>query len=169
MRLLLSAFATAAMVGLGGIASASAAGPQGAMPRVLEAGSSAIIQVQDYGDAYGRGDDAELRQRRAIEGYFDEPIRPRVGPRERPQGPREFRNNHRNNWYGGRERGGYYYNNGPREPRYVQPRPVPPRYSYRLSPQHVDWCYARYRSYRAADNSYQPYGGPRRMCVSPYS
>jgi|AraplaMF_Col_mLB_1032019.scaffolds.fasta_scaffold84809_1 hypothetical protein len=32
---------------------------------------------------------------------------------------------------------------------------------------HTRWCYARYRSYRAWDNSYQPYGGPRRQC-SPY-
>lgn len=33
---------------------------------------------------------------------------------------------------------------------------------------HQRWCYARYRSYRAWDNSYQPYGGPRRQCSSPY-
>ncbi|HEV7306926.1 BA14K family protein [Ensifer sp.] len=33
---------------------------------------------------------------------------------------------------------------------------------------HTRWCYARYRSYRAYDNSYQPYGGPRRQCYSPY-
>lgn len=32
---------------------------------------------------------------------------------------------------------------------------------------HVDWCYSRYRSYRAYDNTYQPYYGPRRQCVSP--
>lgn len=33
---------------------------------------------------------------------------------------------------------------------------------------HVRWCYDRYRSYRASDNTYQPYHGPRRPCVSPY-
>ena len=33
---------------------------------------------------------------------------------------------------------------------------------------HVRWCYARYRSYRAFDNSFQPYNGPRRQCVGPY-
>ena len=33
---------------------------------------------------------------------------------------------------------------------------------------HLDWCYDRYRSYRARDNSYQPYSGPRRQCRSPY-
>ncbi len=30
---------------------------------------------------------------------------------------------------------------------------------------HIDYCFSRYRSYRVADNSYQPYGGgPRRQC-----
>ncbi|MBB6468756.1 BA14K family protein [Aminobacter carboxidus] len=30
---------------------------------------------------------------------------------------------------------------------------------------HVDYCFARYRSYRPEDNSYQPFdGGPRRQC-----
>jgi hypothetical protein len=30
---------------------------------------------------------------------------------------------------------------------------------------HVQRCYARYRSYRAYDNTYQPYNGPRRQCT----
>ena len=33
---------------------------------------------------------------------------------------------------------------------------------------HVEWCYDRYRSYRAYDNTFQPYNGPRRQCNSPY-
>ncbi|HTV68131.1 MAG TPA: BA14K family protein [Rhizobiaceae bacterium] len=33
---------------------------------------------------------------------------------------------------------------------------------------HVDWCYDRYRSYRASDNTFQPYNGPRQQCYSPY-
>lgn len=33
---------------------------------------------------------------------------------------------------------------------------------------HVEWCYNRYRSYRASDNTFQPYNGPRRECRSPY-
>ena len=33
---------------------------------------------------------------------------------------------------------------------------------------HVQWCYDRYRSYREWDNSWQPYHGPRRQCISPY-
>ena len=39
----------------------------------------------------------------------------------------------------------------------------------RMSNAHVRWCHERWRSYRASDNSYQPYNGPRRACVSPYS
>jgi BA14K-like protein len=34
---------------------------------------------------------------------------------------------------------------------------------------HVQWCYDRWRSYRAYDNTYQPYNGPRQQCISPYS
>ncbi len=33
---------------------------------------------------------------------------------------------------------------------------------------HAGWCHARYRSYRAYDNSFQPYHGARRQCRSPY-
>lgn len=33
---------------------------------------------------------------------------------------------------------------------------------------HVRWCYGRYRSYRASDNTFQPYNGYRQQCVSPY-
>jgi Ni/Co efflux regulator RcnB len=38
-----------------------------------------------------------------------------------------------------------------------------------LAKAHVRWCQERWRSYRVSDNSYQPYNGPRRTCVSPYS
>ncbi len=50
-------------------------------------------------------------------------------------------------------------------PVYRQPAPV-----YRQSPgsAHVRWCYDRYRSYRAYDNTFQPYTGPRQQCYSPY-
>ncbi|WP_214470914.1 BA14K family protein [Mesorhizobium sp. dw_380] len=33
---------------------------------------------------------------------------------------------------------------------------------------HVQWCYDRYRSYRASDNTFQPNYGPRQQCRSPY-
>ncbi len=33
---------------------------------------------------------------------------------------------------------------------------------------HVGWCAARYRSYDARSDSFQPLHGPRRACHSPY-
>ena len=42
-----------------------------------------------------------------------------------------------------------------------------PRYGG-INPRHTEWCYARYRSYRAYDNTFQPYGAPRQQCYSPY-
>ncbi|TIX80128.1 MAG: BA14K family protein, partial [Mesorhizobium sp.] len=34
-----------------------------------------------------------------------------------------------------------------------------------LPPDHMQYCFNRYRSYRPEDNTYQPYsGGPRRQC-----
>jgi len=38
-----------------------------------------------------------------------------------------------------------------------------------LRSHHVSWCMNRFRSYRVSDNTFQPYSGPRRQCVSPYS
>lgn len=46
--------------------------------------------------------------------------------------------------------------------------PRAPGGSYYYSPSHVEWCMGQYRSYRASDNSFQPYNGPRRQCRSPY-
>ncbi|KQZ98519.1 lectin-like protein BA14k [Mesorhizobium sp. Root157] len=40
--------------------------------------------------------------------------------------------------------------------------------AYASGNAHVSWCYDRYRSYRAYDNTFQPYNGPRRQCYSPY-
>ncbi|WP_292896336.1 BA14K family protein [Nitratireductor sp.] len=33
---------------------------------------------------------------------------------------------------------------------------------------HLAWCDSKYRSFRASDNTFQPYRGPRKHCVSPY-
>jgi len=65
-----------------------------------------------------------------------------------------------------RPRSGIYFQFGTPAPRYV---PAPRRaYGYALPRSHVNWCHARYRSYRSWDNTFQPYHGPRRQCVSPY-
>ncbi|HWD14525.1 BA14K family protein [Pseudochrobactrum sp. sp1633] len=60
------------------------------------------------------------------------------------------------------------------QPQFRYYRPAPPRY-YRPAPvyrsgrnAHINWCYNRYRSYRASDNTFQPNYGPRRQCYSPY-
>ena len=53
------------------------------------------------------------------------------------------------------------------EPRYVAPRYVAPR-GRAYASDHVNWCYNRYRSYRASDNTFQPNYGPRRACHSPF-
>ncbi len=39
---------------------------------------------------------------------------------------------------------------------------------YRGGNAHVQWCYDRYGRYRASDNTFQPYNGPRQQCYSPY-
>ena len=59
---------------------------------------------------------------------------------------------------------GYYHYPYYNEPIYR------PRRAYRgVASNHVEWCYNRYRSYRAWDNTFQPYHGPRQECYSPYS
>ena len=90
---------------------------------------------------------------------------------------------------GSNRRGGYYCVNGYCNGRYYGPRryyrPYPtygprpyyrrapryrpaPVYRSRLSRAHYNYCFAKYRSYRAADNTFQPYHGPRKPCRSPY-
>lgn len=64
-----------------------------------------------------------------------------------------------------------YYGSTYYRPRYYAPRYYAPRYyrqTYYGGGGHTRWCYARYRSYRAYDNTFQPYYGPRQACVSPY-
>lgn len=91
----------------------------------------------------------------------------------------DFRRNdwHRRDWR--RYRGGYYggsgifFGLGLGAPlyRYYDPGYYPPRRVYRVyrgGNAHVRWCYAHYRSYRASDNTFQPYNGPRKQCRSPY-
>ncbi|KPF59883.1 hypothetical protein IP85_06690 [Rhizobium sp. AAP116] len=75
-------------------------------------------------------------------------------------------------------RPGYVYHNGlwisPRSMRagVIVDRPVPRRhvvqYTAGINPKHYSWCAERYRSYHWRSNSFQPYHGPRRTCLSPY-
>lgn len=45
---------------------------------------------------------------------------------------------------------------------------APSHISHRKWGQHVNWCQEHFVTYRAHDNTYQPYSGPRRQCWSPY-
>lgn len=71
---------------------------------------------------------------------------------------------------GGAIIGGMLADPGPRyyepAPRYYEPAP---RVIGRVGTSHTQWCYDRYRSYRAYDNTFQPYEGPRQQCYSPYN
>ena len=55
-------------------------------------------------------------------------------------------------------------------PLYSTSRPVVRRYARYGNgwSAHIGWCHDRWRSYRASDNSYQPFYGPRRQCRSPF-
>lgn len=145
MKHKLTALAVLAAVAFGfGLSSATAA------PAAAGAGSAALIhatapdgsQVQL---ANHRGDGRWHRRQ-----YRDD--------RWRPRGHR----------YRGPSSGFYFEFNVPSY-RYVQPPRyvVPPRV-VRPASAHVRWCHARYKSYRAWDNTWQPYHGPRRQCASPY-
>lgn len=45
-----------------------------------------------------------------------------------------------------------------------------PSYNHNVPPRnyHVEWCINRYRSYDVRNDTFQPYDGPRRRCISPY-
>ncbi|MCV3735467.1 BA14K family protein (plasmid) [Rhizobium sp. TRM96647] len=102
--------------------------------------------------------------------------------RDRRQARRDYNRGYRNGYYNGHRgyryaRPGYRYHDG-----YWFPlaafatgaiiggaitAPRAPAYSGGGS-AHTQWCYNRYRSYRAYDNTFQPYNGPRQQCYSPY-
>lgn len=60
----------------------------------------------------------------------------------------------------------YYYDRYYTRPAYRGPVYRGPVYG---GSAHTSWCYNRYRSYRAWDNTFQPYNGPRQQCWSPYN
>ncbi|MDR6951652.1 hypothetical protein J2X65_001001 [Ancylobacter sp. 3268] len=109
------------------------------------------------------------------------------GPGPRYNGPRGYYNGRRGYYQSGRN----YYYNGYRGYNYYRPGyrqyngwwfpagafaagaliggaiAAQPSYSGGGN-AHVQWCASQYRSYRASDNTFQPYNGPRQQCVSPY-
>lgn len=103
--------------------------------------------------------------------------------RDRPDrmGHRIYRHHNRAGYYNGHRgyryhRPGYRYHRGYWFPlaafaagAVIGGAVAAPRAPARLGQRHVNWCYDRYRSYRASDNTFQPYNGPRQQCYSPYS
>lgn len=81
----------------------------------------------------------------------------RDGRWHRPPPPRWYRDDHR----GWRHRHDY-------RPYYQYRRYDAPTYRRAPGNPHVRWCFNRYRSYRAYDNTFQPNYGPRQQCYSPY-
>ena len=154
MNKVLSGFmatALAASFALGAALPAAAA--PAFVPKAPEA--SADIQQIQY-DGNWRRHQRPMRMARRGDGYYFNGHR---GYRDYRPGYRRY-----NDWWfpagafvAGAIIGGAL--NQPPPPRYVQPA---------YGNAHVQWCYDRYRSYRASDNTFQPNNGPRRQCNSPY-
>lgn len=160
---------------------AAFAGPAGFMPLNMGTEPLPVTSVQWICDgsagrpnACRNNDTGEVRSRNDIRGNEGSRYeRRRDRDRDRDD-DRRWRDRDRYDDYRHRRRSddGIYFNFDV-GPRYVQPAPryvVPaPRYRVNMTRAHVQWCYDRWRSYRAYDNSYQPNYGPRRQCISPYS
>lgn len=119
------------------------------------AGTSAVnVTIEDANvqQAHYRGRHRHFHNRNFRNRHF--------APRYRGyRGHRRFRR-------GFRRHGGYWYPPAAFFSGSVIIRPAPRR---NITSLHHRWCYDRYRSYRAWDGTYQPYGHrPRALCNSPY-
>ena len=160
MRKFVSAICATAMtaaVALTGVAPAVAAPAY--MPKMETAQPSDVVQVQDW---------RWKKNRRHMHRRGDW-----NGPGYRGPQRHGWHNGHRGYRY---KRPGYRYYNGWWFPAgafvagaIIGGAIANDAPAYRGGNAHVRWCYYRYRSYRAYDNTFQPYNGPRRQCYSPYS
>lgn len=161
------AFAVTAALAMAIFPSTASASPAAALSAAPA--PQLVIPVQDVGDEYWRrrgawNDDGDFRN---------------TDPGPRPEWRRRPGRDHwgweRDPWEDDypryhRRRPTVYFDLDLTPQRYIQPR-YHERRQYRvvrLPRAHVAWCYDRYRSYRASDNSFQPHYGPRRECRSPY-
>lgn len=185
MRKLLSSLCASALAASFALSSAL---PLNAAPLRVPAAQSAptqsdVIQVQDRGERMIRRMGPPRRdfgERRVIRRDFSRGDVRDVRRVVRRDVRRDFERRGNYAWYKG-HRGYRYYRPGYREHNgfwfpaaaFVAGAIISgaianqPRAAYGSS--HVQWCYDRYRSYRAYDNSFQPYNGPRQQCYSPYS
>lgn len=172
MRFRTTSVATAIVMCLSGVIPAQAF----QMPTVQQPDDNRLptVQVRDEFQRLGRDRNGNIVD---MPRYIPRHGR-NVSPRDRWDGPRVRDNGPRYGWYNGHRgysdrRPGYRYHNGYWFPMAAfaagaiiggamqQSQP-----SYGNS--HTSWCANRWRSYRAYDNTYQPYNGPRAQCVSPY-
>ena len=145
-RITTIAMAASLAFGFGMAGNAVAAGAGRQLRDLTASQQTSAVQQAQFRDDRGR-DRREWRDRRGGRDWRDRRDRRHY---HRPPPPRS----------------GIYFNFGPR---YAPPaRYVPPRRVHRLPVAHLRWCENRYRSYRASDNTFQPYNGPRRQCASPY-
>ena len=121
---------------------------------------------------------APAAARAALASDAQQPAAEQAGYRERGRHHRDWRRHDRRHWQNDwrrhdpwrgqryhRPRGSIHFHFGTPAPRFH----APPRHRGHvvvLPRAHVSWCQSRYRSYRAWDNTFQPYRGPRRQCVS---
>jgi hypothetical protein len=159
------------LVALGLIAGAATplqAGPLSSLQLQAPVTTNTITPVRDSW-AGGGPRSEEWRWRRGDRGWRHN--RHWRGDWERPRWRNDdwrWRRHHRREYYG---LGGFGLGLGLglAAPRYYDNYYVAPRRVYRgLSPAHVRWCSARYRTYRAWDNTYVPRVGYRAVCRSPF-
>ena len=147
---------------LGAVAPAAQAAPLRPVP-LAAAPMGEVVPVQARRRRAIQRRNQRIRRNRAYRQGF------RQGRRYDRRDRRRSRRNLAAGIVGGLIVGGIIADAARRGPVYAAP---PPRYrpapAYGYGPRHHDWCYARYRSYRASDGTYQPYHGPRRRCNSPY-
>lgn len=175
MKPLLSRSITAGLLALGLTAGLATPGSAGLMPQPvlspspLSTNAPEIVPVRaEWAGNNNRAETYWPRNRRHWQGDRG---RHWQGDRWRHN---NWRRHNRDDWrwrrhypryYGG---SGIYFGLGTLAPSYDYYAPRRTYRVYRGGNAHVRWCYNRYRSYRASDNTFQPYNGPRRQCRSPY-
>jgi hypothetical protein len=170
--------AFAAVIAVTGVAATSSIASAGPSMPVVAAPASNLIQVQGDGRWGGRGGEEMLRRKWRNGGDYRRGgfyVQNGRGWYNGHRGYRNYRNGYRRHgdwWFpagafiAGAIIGGALADPGPT---YYEPRPVYRRVYRGYSNAHVQWCFDRYRSYRAYDNTFQPYHGPRQQCYSPYN
>lgn len=171
MRRLISGLCAAVMAAsMAGTATIAGAGPLpvpsvGAHAPDRTATSNPIHRVQWGSDAINRRGGPSYNHRRHFRPHARQYRHGRHYRGSRHyRGGRHYRHRHRGSNFVGPAMGfiaGAIAGQALSGPSYSAPR--------RVGNAHIEWCYNRYRSYRASDDTFQPYNGPRKRCNSPYN